>query len=83
MPIVLQVKSLLEDTLGLGARINTLNMDSALLGSIPELDSMTVLSILTGLEERFGFTIEDDEFSGEIFETLGSLVAFVEAKLGR
>jgi acyl carrier protein len=45
------------------------------------LDSMAVVSLLTSLEERFGITIEDDEVDGQIFATVGSLVAFVDAKL--
>ena len=30
------------------------------------------------LEERFGVEIDDEEFSGEVFETIGSLAEFVE-----
>jgi len=52
-----------------------------LLGNLPELDSMAVVSIITALEEYYGFVVHDDEISGETFATLGSLVAFVEAKL--
>jgi acyl carrier protein len=33
------------------------------------------------MEEFFGFTVEDDEISADTFETLGSLVEFVDAKL--
>lgn len=83
MHTVEQVKRLLAESLGLGARVDNLSLDSVLLGSIPELDSMAVVGIITGLEERFGFAIDDDEISGSMFETLGSLVAFVDAKLGR
>lgn len=75
------VRDILADILGLGQRKHLLNADSALLGSIPELDSMAVLSVLTGLEEHFGFTLEDDDISAGMFDTLGSLAQFVEAKL--
>lgn len=77
------VKSLLADTLNLGERINNLRPDSALLGSIPELDSMAVIHIISGLEERFGIVIDDDEISASIFDTVGSLAAFIDQKLGR
>jgi acyl carrier protein len=76
-----EIRNILADVLGLGERKATLNKDSALLGSIPELDSMAVINVLTGLEEYFGFTIEDDEISATTFETLGSLAQFVEQKL--
>ena len=67
--------------LNLGERGVKLDLSTPLLGAIPELDSMAVVSLLTSLEERFGITIEDDEVDGQIFATVGSLVAFVDAKL--
>jgi len=76
-----QVKSLLAETLNLGERIHTLRADSALLGSIPELDSMAVIHIISGLEEHFGIEIDDDEISASIFDTVGSLAVFVDQKL--
>lgn len=78
-----QVKTLLADTLSLGERINSLRPDSALLGSVPELDSMAVIHIITEIEERFGIAIDDDEISASIFDTVGSLSAFIDRKLGR
>jgi acyl carrier protein len=59
----------------------SLGPNTALLGAIPEFDSMAVVSIITALEDCFGFAIDDDEIDASIFETVGSLVAFVEAKL--
>ena len=55
--------------------------DTELFGNIPELDSMAVVTVLTGLEEHFDFFIDDSEISGETFETFGSLVEFVDEKL--
>jgi acyl carrier protein len=75
------VKKLLAQTLQLGSRADTLTADSALLGALPELDSMAVVTILTAMEDYFGFTVDDDEISADTFETFGSLVAFVDAKL--
>jgi acyl carrier protein len=77
-----QVKTILADVLSLSADAKAgLNEQSALLGSIPELDSMAVVSIITALEEQFGITVEDDDISASTFETLGSLAAFVQQKL--
>ncbi|MEB0012008.1 phosphopantetheine-binding protein [Glaciimonas sp. Gout2] len=78
-----QVKLLLADTLNLGERASTLHADSGLLGSIPELDSMAVIHIITALEERFGIVIDDDEISATIFYTVGSLATFIEQKLAQ
>jgi acyl carrier protein len=76
-----EVKNILSDVLSINDRKNSLNSDSALLGSIPELDSMAVVNVLTALEDYFGIAIEDDEISATTFETLGSLTSFVEHKL--
>jgi len=81
MSIQIDVKNMLSRSLQLGSRGDSLTMDSPLLGALPELDSMAVVSILTALEEHFGVTVDDDEISAETFATLGSLVGFVENKL--
>ena len=75
-----QVKNILRDSLNLGARADRLTADSPLLGSIPELDSMAVVQIITMIESECGITIDDDEVSADVFATLGSLVRFVSAK---
>lgn len=76
-----EIKNILSDVLGLGERRNSLNEDSVLIGSIPELDSIAVVNLITALEEHFGITVNDDEISARTFETLGSLARFVEQKL--
>jgi len=59
----------------------TLQDSTPLLGSIPELDSMAVLNVLTQIQDDLGCEISDDEVEASIFETFGSLRRFVEAKL--
>lgn len=75
------VKLVLRDTLQLGDRAAGFSGETPLFGSLPEFDSMAVVGVITALEERFDFVVEDDEISAEIFETVGSLAAFVEEKL--
>ena len=62
---------------------NNLSASSKLLGSIPEFDSMAVVSIITALEEEFGILIDDDELSADIFSTIGSLAEFVNQKMNQ
>lgn len=78
-----QVLAILDDVLNLQGRSKRFAADTALLGAIPELDSMAVAGLITALEERLGFTIDDDELDGSTFATVGSLVAFVEGKLAQ
>ena len=47
-----------------------LNLHAPLLGAIPEFDSMAVVSIITALEERFGFIVEDDEIDARSLKQL-------------
>lgn len=75
------VIALLEQVLGLQGRSRTFTRETRLLGSLVELDSMAVASLLTALEERHGFTIDDDEIDGAAFVTVGSLADFVSRKL--
>ena len=82
MSTLTEVKNLLIDTLNLGAAGESLTAESPLLGSLPELDSMAVVTLIGALEEHFGIAIDDDDISGATFETLGSLTAFVDGKLG-
>ncbi|WP_342120938.1 acyl carrier protein [Pseudoduganella sp. OTU4001] len=76
-----EVKTILTDVLALGPAGQHLEADSALLGSLPELDSMAVVQLIGALEEQFGFTVDDDEISAATFATLGSLASFVQYKL--
>jgi acyl carrier protein len=76
-----QVRQIVGDVLQLGERTGKLQPDSALLGNIPEFDSMAVVSVITALEDQFGILVEDDDITGETFETLGNLTAFVQSKL--
>lgn len=75
-----EVRNVLIETLELTQRPEELTRDTALFGSLPELDSFGVVQLVAAIEERFDITIEDDEFGAELFETLGTLVEFVDAK---
>ena len=76
------VRSVLADVLSLeAARVAAMDADTPLFGALPELDSMAVAGILTEIEDRLDILIDDDEVDGDMFATLGALVAFVQAKL--
>ena len=76
-----EVLRIIDEVLSLGGRAMRFAPETPLLGAIPELDSMAVVSLITTLEERFGIMIDDDEIGGDTFATVGSLSAFVAAKL--
>jgi acyl carrier protein len=82
MDVTNEVIKVLEQVLSLGGRSSTFTRSTHLLGAIPELDSMAVATLITTLEERFGFMIDDD-FDGSTFATVGSLADFVSERLPR
>ena len=81
MNVTTEVIAVLEEVLNLRGRATGFSIDTPLLGSIPELDSMAVVSIVTALEQRFGFVADDDELDASTFQTVGSLAGFVRGKL--
>jgi acyl carrier protein len=74
------VKAVVVETLGVEDRAAAIDATTPLLGSLPELDSMAVLELVMALEERFGIEIEGEDVTAEVFETLASIAAFVDAK---
>jgi acyl carrier protein len=78
-----EVKHILGNVLQLGDRMVYLNAETPLLGNLPELDSMAVVTVITALEDHYGFQIDDDEITAETFATLGSLAEFIDQKLAQ
>ena len=76
-----QILQSLETSLNIKLDRTKIGPDSPLLGAIPEFDSMAVVALLTHLEEKYGFSIDDDEIDGSVFATIGSLTQFVREKL--
>lgn len=75
-----EVKMMLDDVLHLEGRASAFDEETALLGNVPELDSMAVIALIASIEERFHCMVDDDEIDGAVFATLGSLIDFVRTK---
>jgi acyl carrier protein len=73
-----RVTTVIVKTLKIEDRVDRLGASTELFGSMPELDSMAVVALAVALEREFDFEIDDEDFSGEVFETVGTLAAFVE-----
>lgn len=80
MDVEREVLRVLDEVLSLGGRSRSFSRDTHLLGAIPELDSMAVVSLITALEERLGIVVDDDDIDGGTFATVGTLVDFAAAK---
>ena len=75
-----EVKSLIGKILGIADRLDSMDSSTRLLGSLPELDSLAVAELLTAIEVRFSFEMDYDDLTTDMFETVGTLVAYVEKK---
>jgi acyl carrier protein len=76
MSLTDEIVTVLAEVLSLGQRAQSFNRDTPLLGALPELDSMAVVSLITALEERLGIVVDDD-IDGSAFATVGSLTDYV------
>ena len=60
----------------------TLDASTPLLGALPELDSIAVARARASRSRtRFDITVDGDDVTAEVFETLAALTAFVDGKL--
>jgi acyl carrier protein len=74
-----EVKALVAETLEIVDRLDSMNASTGLFGSLPELDSMAVIELVTAIEEKFGFEVDYANIMMDTFETIGTLTAFVDA----
>ncbi len=81
MDVTADVLRLLDEVLSLNGRSAQFNRDTHLLGAIPELDSMAVVSLIAGIEDQFGVVVDDDDIDGATFATVGTLIDFVAEKI--
>ena len=77
-----RVGEAITDVIGPDHSASTLTADTLLFGSLPELDSLALVELITVLEDRFGFEMDEDDINAEVFESVGSLAEYVGAQLG-
>lgn len=80
MDVTQEVLRVLAEVLSANGRSGAFTRDTPLLGAIPELDSMAVVTLITTLEDKFGLVVGDDDIDGLIFAAVGSLVDFAGDK---
>ena len=76
-----RVKRTIAATLGLDIDPDEIPDGEPLFGN-GGAPSIASLELIAGLEEEFGFEIDDEELRIELFETCDAIVDFVLAKLG-
>jgi acyl carrier protein len=81
MSLSQDVIQIVIDVLMLNDSADQFDENTGLLGSIPEFDSVAVVSLITELENEFGCTFDDDELNADVFASIGSLTAVLEQKI--
>jgi acyl carrier protein len=61
--------------------VRAMQAEDALLGVLPELDSIGIVALITALEDRFDVHFEDDDLDAEVFATVASLLAHINTRL--
>lgn len=75
------LREIMIDVLSLSPeRVAAFDSTTELFGALPELDSQAVAGLLTEIEDRCDIIIEDEDVDGEMLETYGALLSYVESK---
>ena len=80
MPKLQLTKEILQTTLQLGDQADSLTRETPLMGHFPQLNSLTVIGVISEIEAQTGCAIDDQEITAEIFETVGTLATFIHQK---
>lgn len=83
MSIIDAVLKVLDRELNLQGKALEFTAETKLRGTLPQLDSMAIVSVVTALEEQLGFEFPEDQLDGAIFESVGTLVDCVSELLHR
>lgn len=75
-----QIKCLIVAALGLDVDPAEIPDDEALFSGGMDLDSIATLEIVAAIEEEFSITVEDDELTAELFDSVDALAKYVATK---
>lgn len=79
--LVSEVKTLLAHSIGYQQVPAAWDDSMALIGHLPELDSMNIVNLVAALEEHFGIAFSDEDMTMSTFGNLMSLVETISAKM--
>ncbi len=74
-----QIKTMLADRFIVSVAPDELDEDASLV-DVYGVDSVSVLELIVGLEEAFGISVGDTDFSIENFQTVSAIADFVRAR---
>lgn len=63
----------------LGGGVGRYAPGTELFGTLPELDSLALVELITAIEVRWDFELDEDDITAEVFGTVESLAAHIDA----
>jgi acyl carrier protein len=76
-----QIKNMIVERLFLKVKPDDIANDANLMDAY-NIDSVNLFEIVVGLEEDFGISLEDADFSTETFSTVDNIAGYVAQKRG-
>lgn len=74
-----QIKEMIVERLFLSVEPSEISDDENLMETY-DIDSVNLFEIVVGLEEVFGITLDDADFTVDTFATVANIAAYVEQK---
>lgn len=81
MSVAAEVEKFIVGEIALGTGIESVGHDEDLLAQ-DIIDSLGIVELVKFLESQYGISVSDDDLLPENFQSVNSVVAFVEARRG-
>jgi acyl carrier protein len=81
MSVAAEVEQFIVEEIALGSGVESVGHDEDLLAQ-DIIDSLGIVELVSFLEARYGIKVGDDDLLPENFQSVNSVVAFVEARGG-
>lgn len=81
MSVAAEVEKFIVEEIALGTGIESVGHDEDLLTQ-DIIDSLGIVELVKFLESQYGISVSDDDLLPENFQSVNSVVAFVEARGG-
>jgi acyl carrier protein len=81
MSVGAEVEKFIVEEIALGSGLESVDHDEDLLAQ-DIIDSLGIVELVKFLESRYGIKVDDDDLLPENFQSVNSVVAFVEARKG-
>jgi acyl carrier protein len=81
MSVAADVEKFIVEEIALGTGVESVGHDEDLLAQ-DVIDSLGIVELVAFLEKRYGIKVGDDDLLPENFQSVNSVVAFVESRRG-